>query len=179
MPAILAFGIFPPFIAVQDVELKSSPYPCHLRHVVQPCCCKNHVQFRIRGLTFRDWSKVMWTRWCQGRRSRYSDYDCLLACCMEQSPSWEANRFSASQKIPRILRNPKVHCRIHKFPPPAPILSKLDPVHTPTSHCPKINLNIILPSTPGSPKQSVSLSFPRRNLYTPVFSPSALHTQPN
>jgi len=26
---------------------------------------------------------------------------------MEQSPSWEANRFSASQEIPRILWNPK------------------------------------------------------------------------
>ena len=27
---------------------------------------------------------------------------------MEQSPSWEANRFSLSQEIPRILLNPKV-----------------------------------------------------------------------
>jgi hypothetical protein len=27
---------------------------------------------------------------------------------MEQSPSWEANRFVASQEIPRILLNPKV-----------------------------------------------------------------------
>jgi len=28
---------------------------------------------------------------------------------MEQSPSWEANRFSIIQEIPSILWNPKVH----------------------------------------------------------------------
>jgi len=58
----------------------------------------------------------------------------LLIYSMVQSPSWEANWFAASQEILRILRNPSVHYRTHKRPPPVSILGQPNPVHIPTSH---------------------------------------------
>jgi len=63
----------------------------------------------------------------------------VLTYCIQHSPSWEANRFPASQEISRILWNPKVRYRIHKRPPPVLILSQLDPVHIPKSHFLKIH----------------------------------------
>jgi hypothetical protein len=52
----------------------------------------------------------------------------LLTISMEQGPSWEANRFWASQEIPHNLWNPKVHYPNHNCLSPVPVLSQINPI---------------------------------------------------
>ena len=56
------------------------------------------------------------------------------------------------KKFPSISRNPKVHYRTHKRPPPVSILGQPNPAHIPTSHLLEIYPNIIHPFTPRSPQ---------------------------
>ena len=90
---------------------------------------------------------------------------------MVQSPSWEANWFAASQEIPLISWNPKVHYRTHKRPPHVSILGQPNAVHMPTSHLLQIHPNIIYPSTHRSPQWSLSLRFPHQDPIHPLSSP--------
>ena len=98
-------------------------------------------------------------------------YIYIYTYSMVQSPSWEANWFAASQEIPSISRNPKVHYRTHKRPPPVSILGRPNPVHIPTSHLLEIHPNIMHPSTPRSPQWSLSLRFPHQDPIRPLSSP--------
>ena len=91
-------------------------------------------------------------------KSKFNSYS------MERSPSWEARRFSASQEIPRILWNLKVHCRVHIISPTVPILSHINPFHKPLPfHFLKNHFNIISRFAPWSSKWSLSLRFPHQN----------------
>ena len=97
---------------------------------------------------------------------------------MVRSTSWEANWLAASQEIPRILRNPKVHYCTHKRPPLVPILSQPNTVHIPTFHLLEIHPNTIHPSTPRSPSSTFPSGFPTKTLSTPSPHPYAPHAQP-
>ena len=82
----------------------------------------------------------------------------LLTYSMEQRPSWETKTSSATKEIPHILWNPKIHHRIHKSPPPAPILSQIYPVYA--THPTSRRFILILPShllSAVQPGQSTSV----------------------
>ena len=98
----------------------------------------------------------------------HTGFTYFLTYSKVQRPSWEANWFAASQEIPRISRNPKVHYRTHKRPPPVPILGQSIYSH-PTSW-----RSILILSTHlrlGLPSGLFPSSFPTKTLYTPLSSP--------
>ena len=85
-------------------------------------------------------------------------------------PSWEANWFAASQEIPLILWNPKVHYRTHKRPPPVPILGQ--PIQSTYQHPTSWRYILILFThlRLGLPS-GLSLRFPHQDPRHPLSSP--------
>ena len=81
---------------------------------------------------------------------------------MEQSPSWETKRFVASQKNSPHFMEPKSSLPQSQVPATCPYLEP-----DPTSPCPHLPLPeypfcIVVPSTPGSSKWSLSLRCPHQ-----------------
>ena len=145
----------------------ASPVRTETAHKV---CKKHNACFCIWEC---DYKEMRSQEICMTRNSRQVNSHCtsLLTHSMQQSPSWEANWFSASQEIPRILLKPKVHYRIYKCPPPVPILSQLDPVHTPHISLPE-DPSLLLSSHLhlGLPSGLLPSGFPTKTLYTPLLS---------
>ena len=100
---------------------------------------------------------------------------------IEQSPSSEANKSSASQEIPRLVWNPKVHYHIHSFPPLVPVLCQINPFYCLKYIYLKSHFDITLPSEPSPFKWSLSFRFSYHisawvspHLHTFYTTPSAL-----
>jgi hypothetical protein len=85
------------------------------------------------------------------------------------TPSWHGvqlkkSTLAASQEIPRLLWNPKVHYRVYKGPQLIPILSQMNPVHTLPLYFPEIHSVIIFSSMSTSCKTSLSFRFSSKNI---------------
>jgi len=93
----------------------------------------------------------------------------LLTHSIEQGPSWENNQLSANQEIPCIYWNPKFHYRIHKCPPPVPLI-QIDPVHAPTFYFLRSILILSSHLRLGLPSGLFPSGFTTKTLYT-----SSLH----
>jgi len=116
----------------------------------------------------RNYAKFALKNWCKPRTYLLHGAE----------SSWEANRFSASQEIARILWNPKVPYHIRKCLPSVPILSHIDPVHALTFHFLKTHLNIILPSSLGLPSGLFPSIFPTKPSIHLCSTPYVLHSPP-
>ena len=92
---------------------------------------------------------------------------------MEQTTSWKANRFLARQGNCLHFMEPEGPLTHWQAPATLPYSEsdECSPWPPPPSKFLKIYLNIILPSTPGSSRWSLSLKFPRQNSVYTSFSP--------
>jgi hypothetical protein len=94
---------------------------------------------------------------------------------MELSNSWEAANCVATQELPCILWNPKVHYRVHKSPPLVPILSQIDLVHTIPSYISKIILILAIHLRLGLPSGFFPTGFPTNILYAFLYEPHSCY----
>jgi hypothetical protein len=82
---------------------------------------------------------------------------------MKQSPYWDADSFSASQEIARILWNPKVQYRIHTCPPRVLVLRQtIQSIHK----CPPRVL-ILRQSNTFHTQMPATCSYPETKQYNP------------
>ena len=99
--------------------------------------------FRLIYSHYQDDSKNKNKREMETAERDVSDFERLQVNLLRprsKSSCWVADRFSASQEIPRILCKPKVHYRVYKCQTPVPILGTVTSVLLHTIILYKINM---------------------------------------
>jgi hypothetical protein len=98
---------------------------------------------------------------------------------LERSPSSEAANCAATQELPSILWNPKVHYRVHKSTPLVATPRQISPIHTIASYLSKIYFLSLRPFIQGIRRGlrcfvmiRNKLIFYGEELFTPRKSPS-------
>ena len=171
-----------------SIACRNVPKGCVLVLVLLQHTTSRHVKY-TQNLSSTEATRTIYpflTRPCAMLISRHCPRLRLIqfirANSMEKSPSWKAISSSASQEIPRISWNPKVHFRIHNSPSPIPILDQINPFHASTLQTLKIHFSIIIISKPRFSKWSLSIRSLHQNpVYTyrvphPCYVPRLCHS---
>jgi hypothetical protein len=102
----------------------------------------------------------------------------IIHSLMKLSSSREAANCAATQELPSILWNLKVHYRVHMSPPLVPILSQINQIHTIPTYLSKINLVLFTHLCLGLSSGLFPSGFRTSILYAFLSSQFVLHALP-